>query len=357
MRRALALAERGRGYVAPNPLVGAVLVKDGRVVGEGWHARYGAPHAEIVAMTGAGAEARGATLYVTLEPCNHTGQTPPCTEAILRAGISRVVYAIADPNPVASGGARRLRDGGVETSEGVLGNSAREQNAPFLHAASGALRPWVTVKLAVSLDGAVADHTRRPGWITGKGARRAVHRLRASCDAVAVGIGTALADDPQLTVRGGRAPRVAPKRIVFDRHARLPLSSRLVQTAHEVPVLLVTNPEPVDAHERARRAALETHGVTMIPAQSLPTALTALRERDVRHLLVEGGAGLASDFVGTNLVDRLIIFQGSVILGGGSLPAFAALPPRTVADAVRWRVISRRTFGDDLMTIYAVSES
>lgn len=357
MRRALALAERGRGQVAPNPLVGAVLVKDGRVVGEGWHARYGGPHAEIVAITGAGDEARGATLYVTLEPCNHTGQTPPCTDAILRAGISRVVYAIADPNPIAAGGADRLRSAGLITTQGVLGNAAREQNAPFLHAARGAARPWVTLKLAVSLDGAVADHTRRPGWITGKSARRAVHRLRASSDAVAVGIGTALADDPQLTVRGGRAPRVAPQRVVFDRHARLPLSSRLVKTAHDVPVLVVTTAQPADEHESERRAALEAHGVTLVPAQSLPAALAALRDLGIRHLLVEGGAGLASDFVGTNLVDRLIIFQGSVILGGGSLPAFAALPPRTVADAVRWRVISRRTFGDDLMTIFAVSES
>ena len=351
------LRNEDAGQVAPNPLVGAVLVKDGRVVGEGWHARYGGPHAEIEAITGAGDEARGATLFVTLEPCNHTGQTPPCTEAILRAGISRVVYAMADPNPVASGGAERLREGGVSTSQGVLRNAAQEQNAPFLYAASGALRPWITVKLAVSLDGAVADHTRLPGWITGKSARRAVHRLRASCDAVAVGIGTVLADDPQLTVRGGRAPRVAPHRVVFDRHARLPLGSRLAQTARNVPVLLVTSPEPADAEESARRRALDEHGVTLLPAESLPAALTALRERGVRHLLVEGGAGLASDFVGANLVDRLIIFQGSVILGSGALPAFAALPPRTVADAVRWRVVSRRTFGDDLMTIFAVSDS
>ncbi len=357
MRRALSLAERGRGQVAPNPLVGAVLVKDGRVVGEGWHARYGGPHAEVAAINAAGDEARGAALYVTLEPCNHFGQTPPCTESILRAGISRVVYAVADPNPVASGGAARLRGEGVSTSVGVLSDAAREQNAPFLHAAGGATRPWVTLKLAVSMDGAVADHTRRPGWITGPSARQAVHRLRASADAVAVGIGTALADDPQLTVRSGRAPRVAPQRIVFDRHARLALGSQLVRTARDVPVLVVTTPQPADAGEAARREALEFHGVTLIPAESLLAALTLLRERGVRHLLVEGGAGLAADFVGTNLVDRLIIFQGSVILGGGSLPAFAALPPRTVAEAARWRVISRRTFGDDLMTIFAVSES
>ncbi len=357
MRRALALAERGRGQVAPNPLVGAVVVNQGRVVGEGWHAMYGGPHAEVVALAAAGDMARGATIYITLEPCNHTGQTPPCTDALLAAGVARVVYAANDPNPIAAGGAERLREQDVRTHSGVLEDAAHEQNAPFFFHARGATRPWVSLKLALSLDGAIADHTRQPGWITGKSARNAVHRLRASADAVAVGIGTALADDPQLTVRSGRQPRIAPTRVVFDRRARLPISSQLVQTAQEAPVILVVHSQPQDEPEAARRVALESHGVTIIPALSITHALQLLHSANVPHLLVEGGARLASELLGTNLVDRLIIFQGSVILGGGSLPAFAALPPQTVAEAVRWRVISRRNVGDDLMTIFAVSES
>lgn len=357
MRRALALAERGRGQVAPNPLVGAVVVNDGRVVGEGWHAMYGGPHAEVAALAAAGEQARGATIYVTLEPCNHTGKTPPCTQALIDAGVSRVVYAAADPNPIAAGGGARLQQHGIQTLQGVLQDAAYEQNAPFFHYARGATRPWVTLKLALSLDGAIADHTRQPGWITGPAARKQVHRLRASADAVAVGIGTALADDPQLTVRSGKKPKTAPTRVIFDRRARLPIASQLVQTASETPVMVIAHSDPQHEAEAARRTALEDHGVTLVPAASLTQALESLHAKGIRHLLVEGGAGLASELVGTNLVDRLIIFQGSVILGGGALPAFAALPPQTVANAVRWRAVSRRSVGDDLMTIYAVSES
>lgn len=356
MRRALQLARLGWGQVAPNPLVGAVVVRDDRIVGEGWHPWHGAPHAEPIALAEAGTAARGATLYVTLEPCNHEGLTPPCTDAILRAGITRVVYAVADPNPVAAGGAARLADHGVEVVAGVLEADAAELNAPFLYAARGATRPWVTLKLAVSLDGAIADHTRRPGWLTGPAARRAVHRLRAGADAIAVGLGTALADDPHLTVRHGHAARTPPRRVVFDRHARLPLSSRLVRTIAEAPLWCVVDPQPQDEAERARRAALEEAGVLLVPAADLPAALVALRAREVRHLFVEGGAGLASALVGTNQVDRLIMIQAPVVLGSGALPAFAGLPPHTVAEGVRWRAIARRALGEDLMTTYAVSE-
>jgi diaminohydroxyphosphoribosylaminopyrimidine deaminase/5-amino-6-(5-phosphoribosylamino)uracil reductase len=356
MRHALRLARKGWGRVAPNPLVGAVVVQGGEVIGEGWHPWHGAPHAEPIALAEAGEAARGATLYVTLEPCNHTGKTPPCTEAILAAGIARVVYAVADPNPVAAGGAERLASKGVAVTGGVLEAEAAELNAPFLHAARGAVRPWVTLKLAVSLDGAIADHTRQPGWITGAAARREVHRLRAGADAVAIGIGTALADDPHLTVRHGQHVRVPPARVVFDRQARLHADSRLVRTIAEAPLWLVVAPAPVDEAELARRERLASLGVHLIPADGTEAALRALHREGVRHLFVEGGAGLASELMGTNQVDRLIIFQGSVILGGGALPAFAGLAPRPVAEAMRCRVLARRTVGDDLMTTYAVSE-
>lgn len=372
MRRALTLAQRGWGQVAPNPMVGAVVVQQDRVVGEGWHARFGGPHAEVAALEAAGDAAHGATLYVTLEPCNHVGKTPPCVKAILAAGIARVVYAVSDPNPLAAGGGAALAEQGVSVQSGLLAGPAGELLASFRHAAATAglaepsdgaatdpgYRPWITLKLALSLDGALADHTRRPGWITGRRARVLVHTLRAGADAVAVGIGTALADDPALTVRHGRVPRVPPIRVVFDRHARLPADSQLVRTLDQAPVVVVAGPAASgDAAERERRAALEARGVTVLSASSLDDGLAQLRRSGVQHLFVEGGAGLASALVGANRVDRLIIFRGSVILGGEALPAFAALPRRTVGEGLRWRVVSRRALGDDSMTTYAVLES
>src|SRR5690606_6334403 len=185
-------------------------------------------HAEVVALNNAGDRARGATMYVTLEPCNHHGKTPPCTDAILQAGISRLVYAVEDPHSSARGGAARLRDAGIEVVDGVLEGEATEMNAPFLFAARGATRPWVTIKLALSLDGVIVDGARQSGWLTGSGARAAVQQLRAQVAAIAVGAGTARADDPLLTARGSLQPRIPPRRVVFDRHATLPLASQLV---------------------------------------------------------------------------------------------------------------------------------
>jgi diaminohydroxyphosphoribosylaminopyrimidine deaminase/5-amino-6-(5-phosphoribosylamino)uracil reductase len=348
MRRALSLAERGWGQTAPNPMVGAVVVRDGVVVGEGWHTRYGASHAEIDALRAAGDAARGATMYVTLEPCNHHGQTPPCSEALVAAGISRVVAATADPNPVARGGAEWLREQGVQVLCGVEESAARELNAPFFHAHASS-RSFVQLKLALSLDGALTDRARQRGWLTREGARREVHRLRAGADGIAVGIGTVRADDPLLTVRDVVVPpRVPPARVVFDTSARLPLTSRLVQTAWEQPTIVVCwAPDPAHA------AALEREGVTLVHAASLADALVALRTSGIRTLLVEGGAGLASSFLQEALVDRLIIFRAPLILGGDALNAFAGLSPETIGEARRWRVIDARRFGDDEMTVYA----
>jgi diaminohydroxyphosphoribosylaminopyrimidine deaminase/5-amino-6-(5-phosphoribosylamino)uracil reductase len=347
MRRALALAERGWGRAAPNPMVGAVVVRDGVVVGEGWHAEYGGPHGEVEALRAAGELARGATVYVTLEPCNHHGKTPPCTEALLAAGVSRVVVACDDPHPVARGGVQRLRDAGVEVAVGVEESAARELNAPFFHALTSN-RPFVRLKLALSLDGAIADHTRRPGWLTGEAARHEVHRLRADADAIAVGIGTALADDPQLTVRYGTTPRVAPLRVVFDGSARLPRGSRLATTARDVPVAVVCRtPDPANA------SVLEKLGVTLIHAATAGDALFALRERGVRSLLVEGGAALAASLVQAALVDRLVIFRAPLVLGAGSLNAFGTATAFRAAEAPRWRLVESRRFGDDEMTVYA----
>ncbi len=348
MRRALFLAERGWGLTAPNPMVGAVVVRDGVVVGEGWHTRYGAPHAEVEALGAAGDLARGATLYVTLEPCNHHGQTPPCTAAISAAGITRVVAATSDPHELARGGAAMLREHGIPVSVGVEDDAARELNAAFFHALVSD-RPLVRLKLALSLDGALSDHTRHRGWLTGPGARHEVHRLRAGSDAVAVGIGTVLMDDPVLTVRDvSPPPRVAPARVVFDTSARLPLASRLVHTARNERVIVVCwAPDPSHA------AALEHAGVTLVHAATLLEALVALRHLHIRDLLVEGGAGLAAAFLQEALVDRLIIFRAPLILGAGALTALAGVPAATIGQAPRWRIVRSRRFGDDEMTIFA----
>ena len=346
MRRALRLARRGWGQTAPNPLVGAVVVRDGEIVGEGWHAQFGAQHAEAMALDAAGARARGATVYVTLEPCAHHGKTPPCSEALIRSGVSRVVAAVADPNPTASGGGARLREAGIDFETGVEQEAARELNAAFFHSFSSD-RPWVTVKLALSIDGAITDHRRSSAWLTGAPARRAVHRMRAGTDAIAIGIGTAIADDPALTVRGRLQPRVPPVRVVFDREARLPPASQLARTANVVPTIVVT----AEA-DPARSAALRAVGVEVLLADSLRSGLQALRGKGVRSVLVEGGAGLSAALLSASLVDRLVIFQAPVLLGAGALNGFGGLPPMLVRSAPRLRVLERRTFGDDLMTVY-----
>ncbi len=355
MRRALELAERGAGQVAPNPKVGAVVVRDGRIVGEGWHRRYGAPHAEVDALHAAGPSAFGATVYVSLEPCSHHGLTPPCTDALIEAGVARVVCATRDPNPRAAGGMDRLSAAGIAVRVGVCEEDALLANAAFLHHArtptvAGAPLPFVVLKLAVSIDGAIVDASHKRGWLTGPEAHRAVHALRSEADAVAIGIGTALADDPALTVRLVPAPRVAPVRVVFDRHARLPLDSVLVQTAQDVGVCVVAHGAP-----QHRIAALEQAGVRVLDAENAREALLQLAATGVRHLLVEGGAELGSSLLAAGLVHHLIIFQAPVILGAGAVSAFAKYPSVEAARAPRLRVLERRVFGADLMTRYAVS--
>jgi diaminohydroxyphosphoribosylaminopyrimidine deaminase/5-amino-6-(5-phosphoribosylamino)uracil reductase len=350
MRRALELAERGAGRVSPNPKVGAVLVRDGQVVGEGWHAEYGQAHAEVAALRAAGPRASGATAYVSLEPCNHMGKTGPCSEALIAAGVARVVFAAHDPNPKAAGGAARVAAAGIDVVSGVLERAALDQNAPFFFAARGAERPFVTLKLAVSIDGAIVDASREPGWLTGEEARAAVHGLRAESDAIAVGIGTALADDPALTVRYGIPPRRPPLRVLFDRSARLPLHSELARTARALPVLAFTDGSSPEAE-----AALRTVGVETVAYSTAGDALRHLGTLGVRHLLVEGGATLGSSLLAAGLVDRLVIFQAPVILGAGALSAFAAFPSQRAGQAPRFRVVERKALGADLMTVYAVS--
>ncbi len=343
MRRALDLALLGWGQTAPNPMVGAVVVRDGHIVGEGHHARFGGDHAEVVALGAAGESARGGTLYVTLEPCNHHGKTPPCGDAIIAAGIARVVAAIPDPNPEAAGGAAKLRAAGVTVEFGVEEKAASEMNAAFLFAAA-ADRPWNVLKLALSSEGAVADAGRSNRWLTGEASRREVHRLRANFDAIAVGAGTVVADNPKLSARGAVAPRVAPARVIFDRHAVTPVTSRLVRTAGKLPTILVASPD-------ADASAIEKRGVRIIRAAKNVDALRTLREEGIRSMLVEGGAALARSLLQDNLIDRLIIFQTRITLGPRALKPFSS-----AAEFGFMREISSARFGEDEMTVYALPE-
>jgi diaminohydroxyphosphoribosylaminopyrimidine deaminase/5-amino-6-(5-phosphoribosylamino)uracil reductase len=350
MAHVISLAQLGWGQVAPNPLVGALVVKDGEIVGSGYHARFGDPHAEAVALNEAGTRARGATLYVNLEPCNHYGKTPPCTRAIIDAGISRVVLASRDPNPVASGGAEKLRAARIPVDFDVCESEAREINAAFFNSFSSD-RPWVTLKLAVSLDGSIAPADRTTAMLTNEKSIEVVHRMRAQTDGIAVGSATAAADDPQLTARSDPPPRTPPTRIVFDRSARLSSQSKLAKTARKIPTLVVTG------ETTNLPADLAQLGVEGLPARDLGDALRKLKDRGIHSLMVEGGAGLAASFLASGFVDRLVIFQAPIILGSGSLNAFSGIAGQTAEEAPRFRVLHSAQLENDIMTTYAVEKA
>lgn len=347
MARALDLAWRGWGRVQPNPLVGAVVLQQGELVGEGWHPEFGERHAEAVALASAGTRARGATMVVTLEPCAHQGKQPPCTEAIIRSGIRRVVSAMRDPNPVAAGGNDRLRAAGVEVEMGALGEVAAAQNAIFLHSIEDASRPYVALKLATTLDGRIADGFGRSRWISGVEAREFVQWLRAGFDAIAIGGRTARVDDPSLTVRGTIQPRVPPRRVVFDSAADLGPQLTVVRTARETPTVVVVSSNA----EVGRIKRLENGGVTILRADSLGQALTSLRSLGVGSLLVEGGGQLAGALLKSGLVDRYYWLQAPIWLGEDAIPGVAGLPPRTLDQAERWRVVERKALGEDTLLV------
>lgn len=319
LQRAIELAETARGLTSPNPTVGAVVVKSGRVIGEGLHTRAGEEHAERAALAACAEDPAGSTLYVSLEPCCHQGLTPPCTDAIVEAGVARVVVASDDPTPKASGrGLGILRDEGieVETAEGELAATARLVNQPFRkHARTG--RPLVIFKSAMTLDGKVATRTGDSQWISGESSRARSHRWRAECDAVAVGIHTALADDPLLTARIEGVAR-QPRRVVFDSEASLPLASRLVRSADEVPVLIVCS----RAAKRTATDALRNAGVEVVvctgqnEAARVSCALDALGSRGIQSLLLEGGPHLAGTFFEAGEVDEARMFIAPIIAGG-----------------------------------------
>jgi diaminohydroxyphosphoribosylaminopyrimidine deaminase/5-amino-6-(5-phosphoribosylamino)uracil reductase len=348
MERAIALAWRGWGRTGANPLVGAVVRRDGAVVGEGFHAEFGGPHGEVVALRAAGDAARGADLVVTLEPCRHHGKTPPCTDAILAAGVRRVVFGAPDVDPQARGGEAALRERGVTVEAGLLADAVRRQNALFFHRHGGARRPYVALKLAFSLDARIADPAGRSRWLSSAEAREWVQWLRAGFEALAVGAGTVRADDPALTVRGPVTPLQPPLRVVFDRRAEVPAGARVVVTAREVPTLVVVGREA----PAARRRALEQGGAEVFASDDYAPLLAALWTRGVGSVLVEGGGTLAGRLLAADLVDRVYAVVAPLFLGTDAVPAFAGLPAPALADARRWRVSERRALGEDqLLTL------
>ena len=351
MQRALQLAKRGLGRVEPNPPVGAVIVNaHGQLVGEGWHARFGGPHAEVAALAQAGERARGATLYVTLEPCAHSGKTPPCAPQVVAAGIRKVVVAAPDPAPHTSGrGLQRLTDAGIDTEVGLLGEEAARLIAPFTKLMTRGL-PWVHAKWAMTLDGKLATSTGDSKWISSEQSRQIVHELRGRMDAIVVGIGAALADDPQLTARPP-GPRT-PTRIVIDSQARLPLDSHLVRTARDVPVILAAAQQAsADRCNQLRSAGVEvlqfdSGDATGVPLDQL---LKSLGQRKLTNLLVEGGARLLGSFFDARFIDEVHAFIAPALAGGANAPSpLAGKGIASMSDLLRLRNVELTHPGGDV---------
>jgi diaminohydroxyphosphoribosylaminopyrimidine deaminase/5-amino-6-(5-phosphoribosylamino)uracil reductase len=355
MELALALGRRGLGRTWPNPAVGAVVVKDGVIVGRGWTQPGGRPHAEPVALAQAGAAARGATLYVTLEPCSHVGKSPPCADAVIAAGIARVVSALEDPNPEVGGqGHARLRAAGIAVDIGLCASEAAHDHAGHIRRIREK-RPHVILKLAVSADDKIAAAGHKPVAITGEVAKARTHLLRAQCDAILVGIGTVLSDDPLLTCRLPGMEARSPVRVVLDRSLRLPGASRLVHSARATPLWVMTS----SLAEAPAAAGLGSAGAQVIRLRSakpagldLVEALHTLAERRITRLLVEGGARVAASFVAANLVDEFWLLRGPDAIGAGGIAALDALPLAAITRSPAFRVRASESYGTDTLTVY-----
>ncbi|WP_368419481.1 bifunctional diaminohydroxyphosphoribosylaminopyrimidine deaminase/5-amino-6-(5-phosphoribosylamino)uracil reductase RibD [Rhodovarius sp.] len=353
MRAAMAVAARGLGRTWPNPAVGCVLVRQGRVVARGWTQPGGRPHAETMALAAAGPAARGATAYVTLEPCSHFGRTAPCCDALIAAGITRVVAAMRDPDARVNGnGFNRLRQAGITVDEGVLQAEAEAFQAGFIRRVIHGL-PLVTLKLASTLDGRIATATGESRWITAAPARLAVHAARARHDVVLVGSGTALADDPDLTIRGLGLPSIP--RVVLDARLRLPLNARLVTTARQTPTWLLTAP----GHAPAALAPYRDAGVEVLTVPRAKTAgldpeaaLQALAQRGVTRVFAEGGASLAAALLRAGLVQRIMWFHAPAALGAEAMPAIGPLGLTHLAEMPRYRLVATHILGQDVLSEY-----
>jgi diaminohydroxyphosphoribosylaminopyrimidine deaminase/5-amino-6-(5-phosphoribosylamino)uracil reductase len=355
MQLALDLGRRGLGRTWPNPAVGAVVVKDGVIVGRGWTQPSGRPHAEPEALRRAGEAARGATLYVSLEPCSHVGRSPPCADAVIAAGISRVVTAIEDPNPLVAGrGHARLRAAGITVDVGLCAAEAAHAHAGHFRRVRDQ-RPHVILKLAVSSDGKIGGAGHKPVAITGEAARTRVHLLRAQCDAILVGIGTVQADDPLLTCRLPGMEKRSPVRVVLDTALRISGASHLVHSARATPLWVMAS-ETAEAATAARLGAAGAQ-VVRLPPRSLPgldllAVLHALSERNITRLMVEGGSRIASAFIAADLADEIWLFRGPNPIGEGGIAALDALPLDAITQSPAYRVRASEAVGDDNLTIY-----
>ena len=357
MQLALTLGRRGQGRTWPNPAVGAVVAKDGVIVGRGWTQPGGRPHAEPVALAQAGEAARGATLYVTLEPCSHIGKAPPCTDAVIASGIKRVVSAIEDPNPeVAGQGHARLRAAGITVDIGLGAAEAAHDHAGHFRRVRDK-RPHVILKLAVSSDDSIAAFGPRPVAISGEGAKARMHLLRAQCDAILVGIGTVLSDDPLLTCRLPGMEARSPVRVVLDRALRTPAASRLVQSARATPLWLLTS----NLAEAPAAMKLGAAGAQVIrlatttapfPGLDLLAGLHALAERGITRLLVEGGARVAASFAGAGLVDEFWLLRGTEPIGADGVAALDGLPLTSITRSPLFRLRASESFEKDTLTVY-----
>jgi diaminohydroxyphosphoribosylaminopyrimidine deaminase/5-amino-6-(5-phosphoribosylamino)uracil reductase len=333
------------GRVAPNPLVGAVVLQGDELVGEGFHAEFGERHAEVAALEAAGSRATGGTVLVTLEPCNHQGKQPPCTGALIVPACAKLSQR--SPIPTRSGRWRSSTDRPRHQGRNrACAEEASRQNAAFLHQFTGTERPFVALKLATTLDGKIADHAGRSRWISGP-RPEFVHRLRAGYDAIGVGGYTARTDDASLTARGSVEPRIPPKRVVFDRLGDLPASLTLVKTAREIPTLLFTTPQA----SPAKVDALESAGVEVHQSASLTAALGLLGRQGVQSMLVEGGGRMAGALLAEGLVDRYYWIQSPVWLGDGGIPAVEGFPGSRLMEAERWQVVERRALGEDTLLV------
>jgi diaminohydroxyphosphoribosylaminopyrimidine deaminase/5-amino-6-(5-phosphoribosylamino)uracil reductase len=354
MQLALILGRRGLGRTSPNPAVGAAVVKDGVIVGRGWTQPGGRPHAEPEALARAGEAARGATLYVTLEPCSHVGKSPPCTDAIIAAGVARVVSAIEDPNPeVAGQGHAKLRAAGIKVEIGLGARDAARDHAGHFRRIRDK-RPHVILKLAISSDDKIAAAGHKPVAITGEAAKARMHLLRSQCDAILVGIGTVLSDDPLLTCRLPGMETRSPVRLVLDRALRIPQASRLIHSARSTPLWVVTS----NLAGAPAAAMLGASGAQVIRVASEPAGLDltnvlhALSERGITRLLVEGGARVASSFVAANLVDEFWLLRGPNPIGTDGVAALGALPLGAITQSPDFRVRASEAFDKDTLTIY-----
>ncbi len=352
MKMALHLAEQGRGLTSPNPMVGAVVVKDNSVIGKGYHRKAGTPHAEIHALNEAGMGAHGSTLYVTLEPCSHRGRTMPCADFIIRSRVARVVCAMQDPNPQVNGsGIRKLREAGIQVDVGVLEDEARELNRFFIKYITTKL-PFVVLKAAVTLDGRIATETGESKWITGKPARERAHQLRNEVDAVLVGINTVLADDPSLTTRLPGGGGKDPARIILDTHLRTPLDARVVTNDSAARTYIFSGP---DVQPERIRAYQEKNVTVLVARQEASRirfrqVLEDLGRMELTSLLIEGGARVHASALRDGIVDRVIFFVAPKIIGGGeSKECVANLRVRRLSEAVHLESIQIERIGDDVM--------